>query len=63
MPSRIDKYRYGLIVNQAKYPVIVHKPSDIQGRPACGRGDEGIHIQTRLLDGNATVYCADCWDD
>ena len=65
MPSNADKYEYGIIASQLKYPVIVHKPHVERPRQAgCGRsrGQDGIRIQTRLLDGKATVYCSLCWE-
>ena len=77
MPPRNHKpgYRYGLNVNQEKYPVRVPKP--VLGPLAtvyakCGAGTHQGHrndqdrrsyieVQTRLLDGQATVYCQNCW--
>lgn len=79
MPPRNHKpgYRYGLIINQEKYPVRVHRPqtgSHLVLQAACGAGlHQGGHyldtedrrsyivVQTRLLDGTATVYCQNCW--
>ena len=64
MPTNAEAYEYGIISNQLKYPVIVHKPHpDRPRQAACGRSrsKDGIRIQTRLLDAKATVYCGLCW--
>ena len=84
MARRNDKpgYRYGLILNQEKYPVKVHRAKAIVTlvkedrmrvlEAQCGAGvnqstydpsdrRNRIEIQTRLLDGERTVYCERCW--
>jgi len=83
-------YAYGLILNQEKYPVKVHRPIERRGLvrmgepphdqlvwadyldAACGAGvsqsrviledrRNRIEVAHRLLDGEATVYCAKCY--